>query len=146
MPDDTAEGVKDRLARRFEGERDDPDDAASGGAGERARTTPDAGTNSESTAATTDSGSRSESSSRNAKSSKNAKNVKKEWTARSVYLPDELERHLSQTYKRLDWQLEADEGLSIKKTRHYYPLVVRLGLERIEEMESKELKERIESF
>lgn len=144
MPDDTAEGVKDRLARRFEGERDEPDDASNGSA-KRARPTPGAGTNSESASATADSSSRSASTSKSSKNAKNAKNVKKEWTARSVYLPDELERDLSQTYKRLDWQLEADEGLSIKKTRHYYPLVVRLGLERIEEMESKELKERIES-
>lgn len=74
-----------------------------------------------------------------------AKNVKEEWKALSVYLPDELEADLSRTYKRLDWELEADEAISIKKTRHYYPLVVELGLERIDELESDEIKDRIES-
>ena len=75
-----------------------------------------------------------------------AKNVKKEWRALSVYLPDELESDLSRTYKRLDWELEADQGISIKKTRHYYPLVVELGLERLEEMESNEIEDRIDAL
>ena len=78
------------------------------------------------------------------KKAQKAKNVKKEWNAKSVYPPDELEQSLSRTYKKLDWQLDEDEGISIKKTRHYYPLIVMLGLEELENMESMEIKDRLE--
>ena len=154
MSEDTAEGVKDRLARRFEGgdgegkESDaaaERSDSADQGRQERSpqgpsgrnRSTPNERTSGD------------ESSSKNGQDSKNvmkAKNVKKEWRALSVYLPDELESDLSRTYKRLDWELEADRGVSIKKTRHYYPLVVELGLEQLDEMDSSEIEDRISSF
>ena len=72
-------------------------------------------------------------------------NVKRDWNARSFYLPDGLDRELSTAYKRLDLGLaEENAGLTLKKTRHYYPLVVELGLERMERMEQQELKERME--
>lgn len=73
-----------------------------------------------------------------------ATNVKREWDNHSVYLPDGIATDLSRTYKRLDLDLDEAYGLSIKKTRHYYPLVVRLGLERLEELETEEVKERVE--
>jgi hypothetical protein len=73
-----------------------------------------------------------------------AENVKKEWTATSVYLPDFLERQLTTRYKHLDLAFEEEYGRSLQKTRYYYPLVVSLGLERLEGMEPKELKESIE--
>lgn len=153
MPEDTAEGVKDRLARRFDGEDGDTDrrenDESTDTTGETGtRSDRDGGERSgeDRNGPDRDDDDRTERPSRNEESSKKAKNVKKEWKALSFYLPDELEADLSRTYKRLDWELEADRGISIKKTRHYYPLVVELGLERIEEMDSNELEERIESF
>ena len=124
MSNETGEDVKNRFARRFDG---------------------DDGDNSEEDERTRDS--REDRSSMRAESEKKAqkaKNVKKEWNAKSVYLPDELEQSLSRTYKKLDWQLEEDEGISIKKTRHYYPLIVMLGLEELEGMESMEIKDRLE--
>lgn len=83
-----------------------------------------------------------------AQTSQNAqkpKNIKKEWNVRSFYLDDDLDANLSMMFKRLDLRLsETDTDVDIKKTRHFYPLIVELGLERLEEMESTEVTERLD--
>ena len=72
-------------------------------------------------------------------------NVKRDWNVRSVYLDDELDDQLTTAFKRLDLELsEAGSDLQLKKTRHFYPLVVALGLEQLERMESSEVTERLE--
>lgn len=84
---------------------------------------------------------------KNAKNAKNAmlaKNVKEDWNATSVYLPEFLDRQLTTTYKHADLDYEEEFGQSLQKTRYYYPLVVQLGMECIEEMDAQELKECIE--
>ena len=126
MSDETGEDVKSRFARRFD------DDGGGSGKDEPASKDGEVKTDRNATNPVTE------------KKSKKAKNVKKEWNAKSVYLPDEIEQSLSRTYKKLDWQLDEDEGISIKKTRHYYPLIIMLGLEQLESMESTEVKERLE--
>ncbi|ELY96531.1 hypothetical protein [Natrialba taiwanensis] len=75
-----------------------------------------------------------------------AKNVKKEWRATSIYLPEFLDRSLTTSYKHLDLDFEEEYGHSLQKTRHYYPLVVALGIERLESMDPEEVQERIEAL
>jgi len=72
-------------------------------------------------------------------------NVKRDWNVRSVYLDDELDDQLTTAFKRLNLELsEAGSDLQLKKTRHFYPLVVALGLEQLERMEVSEVTERLE--
>lgn len=73
-------------------------------------------------------------------------NIKEEWDANSIYLPDFLYTDLRTTYKRTDLEYETEFGESLQKTRYYYPLVIQLGLERIEGMEADEIKERVEAL
>ena len=81
----------------------------------------------------------------NAQTSQKAQNIKKEWNVRSFYLDDDLDSDLSTAFKRLDLELsEADTGIDLKKTRHFYPLIVELGLERLESMDVTEVTERLE--
>ena len=125
--DDSTEEIQNRVAQRF-----DTDEA------------PD-----ESSSEERSSGKIEQNRSEGAKieqSAQKAKNVKKAWNATSVYLPDELDTKLSTVYKRVDLQLSEDAGRSIKKTRHYYPLVVALGLERLERMEGNEIIERMDEL
>jgi len=125
MTDDN--DVRDRLRRRF-----DDDDSTKEGKEQNQKTSKR---------------------SRNAKTSKNemntknemlAENVKKEWSATSVYLPEFLKRQLTTRYKHLDLAFEEAYGHSLQKTRYYYPLVIALGVECLEEMEPSEVQERIE--
>jgi hypothetical protein len=71
-------------------------------------------------------------------------NVKSAWTNHSVYLDDELAGELRTQFKKLDWQLSERYDLDIQKTRHYYPLVVALGLECLEELDDEEIRARID--
>lgn len=96
----------------------------------------------------TDMGSSNSQADKTAQASQNAqktKNIKKEWNVRSFYLDDDLDGDLSTAFKRLDLELsEADTEVDLKKTRHFYPLIVSLGLERLEEMEVTEVTEELE--
>jgi len=87
----------------------------------------------------------SSSTSKKEKKAQKARNVKKEWNVRSFYLSDDLDSRLSTAFKRLDLDLsEADTEIDLKKTRHFYPLLVELGLERLEQMDVTEVTERLE--
>jgi hypothetical protein len=79
----------------------------------------------------------------NSRSASNAVNVKKEWNAKTVYLSDDLDDQLAKAYKRLDLDLD-DDLENLRKTRHFYPLVIQVGLEQLEGMERNELLESIE--
>lgn len=83
---------------------------------------------------------------RKAQTSQKAQNIKEEWNVRSFYLSDDLDDRVSTAFKRLDLDLsESDSDIDLKKTRHFYPLLVELGLERLEEMEVTEVTEQLES-
>jgi len=114
--------LDDRLSRRFESEESDETDDSE-----------------------TDMSSSESQTNEKAQMSQKAQNIKKEWNVRSFYLDDDLNNDLSTAFKRLDLELsEADAGVDLKKTRHFYPLVVELGLERLEEMDITEVTERLE--
>ena len=119
--------LDDRLSRRFDD--DSPEDTD----------------NSESESDSDHASSKSQSS-RNAQKSQKPQNVKKEWNVRSIYLDDTLESELTTLFKRLDLELsEAETDLELQKTRHFYPLIVELGLERLEEMDVTEITDQLES-
>lgn len=119
--------LDDRLSRRFD--NDSPEDTD----------------NSESDSDSDRASSKSQSS-RNSQKSQKPQNVKKEWNVRSIYLDDTLESELTTMFKRLDLELsEADTDVELQKTRHFYPLIIELGLERLEEMNVTEITEKLES-
>ena len=110
--------IDDRLSKRFDDESDD-----------------DSG----------DETDMSTQSDRNAQISQKAQNIKKEWNVRSIYLSDDLDDELTTAFKRLDLELDQlDPDIDLKKTRHFYPLIVELGLERLEELEVTEVTEYLQ--
>jgi len=119
--------LDDRLSRRFEDSSTDEDDDQSEKPQNDMNSTPSQ-------------------KNRNAQSSQKTKNIKEEWNVRSFYLSDDLDARLSTAFKRLDLDLsESDSDIDLRKTRHFYPLLVELGMERLEEMEVTEVTERLES-
>lgn len=123
MSNEPGDSVKDRFAKRFEDEKD--------------RNTDQERNEKE------DQNSKTEDSSKNSRERTSPKN---DWTNHSVYLSDNLASSLSRSYKRLDLNLDEEYGLSIKKTRHYYPLIVKLGLEQLDGLDSKEVKDRLDEL
>lgn len=119
--------IDDRLSRRFDDDQDDENETTSEESQNDMTSVQPGGE-------------------RKAQASQKAQNIKKEWNVRSFYLDDDLDSDLTTTFKRLDLSLsEADAQVNLKKTRHFYPLIVELGLERLEEMEITEVTERLES-
>jgi hypothetical protein len=118
--------LDDRLSRRFDAEQDDETEQSS-------------------QQSQNDMGSTQSQDDESAQASQKAQNIKKAWNVRSFYLDDELDQDLTTAFKRLDLEFsEADAGVDLKKTRHFYPLIVEFGLERLEEMDVTEVTERLE--
>lgn len=119
--------IDDRLSRRFDDDQDDENETTS--------------EESQNDMNSVQSGGK-----RKSQTSQKAQNIKKEWNVRSFYLDDGLDSDLTTAFKRLDLSLsETDSDVDLKKTRHFYPLIVELGLEQLEEMEVTEVTERLES-
>lgn len=129
MAGNPSDDVKSRFAQRFEND----ESGKTGKNDQTAKTGKRAG---------------AEKNDKNDQRSKNKKtiNIKEAWTNHSVYLPNDLTSELGRQYKYLDLELDEEFGQSIQKTRHYYPLIVQLGLERLEGLESKEAKERLDEL
>lgn len=149
----TDDDQKDDLSERLRGRFDDPSDNQADDVGEtddqEATDTTQSEQPSRSMTETTSQNSKNKKSEKNAKNEMNAmrvKNVKESWSATSIYLPEFLDRQLTTTYKHADLGFEEEFGHSLQKTRYYYPLLVALGMERIEQMEAQELQERIEDL
>jgi hypothetical protein len=129
--------IDERLSRRFGGEEN--------AAQEQEQEEEEAGEVERSNTDMSSQQSESDSASQNAQKAERAQNIKKEWNVRSFYLDDDLDGDLSTAFKRLDFELsEAGADLDLKKTRHFYPLIVRLGLERLESMDITEVQEELE--
>jgi len=120
-------GVRDRLSARFDDEKSSDEQDSQKELGENASAGND----------------RTSMNERNAWASKN---VKKDWNATTIYLPDDLNRAMTTAYKRTDLELSAEFDHSIKKTRHYYPLLITLGMEQLESMEAIEVMEVLEEM
>lgn len=131
MDNDESSNVRDRISARFEDENSDSERPGTEG---NTRDSNDAGN---------DEISSSSSASMNAMKSQN---VKKDWNATTIYLPDKLDREFSTAYKRADLEVSEVSDRSLKKTRHYYPLIVTLGLEKLESMDSNEVMEELDKL
>jgi len=143
MPNGDRDDVADRLSRRF-----DNDEEANEASGEEeqasnAQQSPHEENASDAGGEVNEVNSEAEVGAGNAM---HVGNVKSEWASKSFYLPEFLKDDLKTTYKETDLEFEMERGEELPKTRHYYPLVVALGIERIARMEPQEIKERIEDL
>jgi hypothetical protein len=63
-------------------------------------------------------------------------NVKEEWNGLYLYLPDELKNKFQLTYKSTSLTYQREFGNELPKMRGYYPLVIKLGMEAIDELDA----------
>lgn len=66
-------------------------------------------------------------------------NVKEEWNGLYLYLPDELKNEFQLTYKSSSLAYQREFGHELPKMRGYYPLIIKLGMEAIQEMDTDSL-------
>ena len=131
MDNSDSSDVRDRISARFDSESEDSTESGN-----------ESNSKNESSSMSSKNSGTSKSSMKRGKS----KNVKKDWNATTIYRPDELNRDLSTVYKRTDLDLSETSDRSLKKTRHYYPLVIALGLERLESMDTNEVMEALDNL
>jgi len=145
--------LDDRLSRRFESSRNDEDDRSeeyqndmSSPSARNEQTSQKDEDDMSSASSQKDGNDQTSQNDEDEQASQNGGNVKEDWNVRSFYLDDDLDDRLSTAVKRLDLELsESDSEIDLKKTRHVYPLLVEVGLERLEEMDVTEVTERLES-
>lgn len=118
--EEQSRGVRDRMARRL-GEEENAENEEKSMSAENA--TPD----------------------ENEQNAWDVESVKDAWNGMTVYLPDHLREGLDDEYRRIDYELGGEiDGESLKKDRHFKPLLIALGMERMAGMGSEELVEHIE--
>ncbi|MFH5801008.1 hypothetical protein [Haladaptatus sp. CMAA 1911] len=65
--------------------------------------------------------------------------VKSEWVGITIYLPEQLREELELVFREHSLESKRSTDLDLKKLRHYYPLVVALGLKLLEDTDTKEI-------
>jgi hypothetical protein len=69
--------------------------------------------------------------------------VKEERTGMYMYLPDDQLKEIKRLYNMLKAEYEFEFDEKFEKNRHFYPLVVRCGLEGLAEMDSSEIRDEL---
>lgn len=73
-------------------------------------------------------------------------NVKEQYQGTYIYVPPALREQMDLVADTLDLNRRQRNGTRVEKIRHFYPLLISLGLERIEEANSEELEQRLTEF
>lgn len=72
--------------------------------------------------------------------------VKDEQVGTYLYLPEGQRDKLRYQYKMLSAAYEREYGEDLEKNRHYYPLVVEYGLDRLDGCDAKDVKELLDGL
>ena len=75
--------------------------------------------------------------------SKTKTNIKDEWNGRTIYIPDDVLDEMEDTYLESQLKLRKAGQDEFKKNRHFYPLLVRFGVEALSEADAEEIKARL---
>ncbi len=72
--------------------------------------------------------------------------IKERQTGTYMYLPDAQVKDLRRVYNVLKAEYEYEFDESFEKNRHFYPLVVQFGLDRLQDMDPATVKDRLEDL
>lgn len=62
----------------------------------------------------------------------------------NMYLPEDLVGEMNIRYSELDAQFQREHGRSMEKNRDFYPIILELAFERMEELGTEGVVERME--
>jgi hypothetical protein len=72
--------------------------------------------------------------------------VKEEQVGTYMYLPESQTKELRRHYNILKAEYEFKYDEEFEKNRHFYPLVIRHGLDSLEELDASEIRDRLEEM
>lgn len=72
--------------------------------------------------------------------------VKDDRPAQMMYLPEGLQREMNRQFGMLETDFEYEFGESFEKNRHYFPLLVKAGLDSLDKLDIKEVKDKIDEL
>lgn len=64
----------------------------------------------------------------------------------TFYLDEELLTELERAGQQASWRYEDAYGSTLEKNRHLRPLVIRLGLQELQELDAEAIREALEEF
>jgi len=72
--------------------------------------------------------------------------VKEERPAQMMYLPESMQREMNRQFGMLETEFEYEFGEDFEKNRHYFPLLVKAGLDSLDELDVQEIKDKIDGL
>lgn len=73
---------------------------------------------------------------------RNINNIRDVWNARTCYVSDELADDLDKAWLEMQTKL-VDSDHTVKKNRHFYPIVLQLGIESLRDADSETIEDLI---
>jgi len=74
------------------------------------------------------------------------KSVKEDRPAQMMYLPESMQREMNRQFGMLETEFEYEFGESFEKNRHYFPLLVKAGLDSLDGLDIKEIQDKLDEF
>jgi hypothetical protein len=75
-----------------------------------------------------------------------SQSIKDQYQGTYIYLPEDLREEFDLVADEMDTARRRRTGKHVEKIRHFEPLVVALGMEKIEELDDDELEDRLAEF
>lgn len=65
--------------------------------------------------------------------------VKNEWSGLTIYLPEQLREKLELVFREHSYECKRTSDLELRKLRHFYPVIIALGLEQLEDTSAEDI-------
>ncbi len=72
--------------------------------------------------------------------------VKDNRPAQMMYLPESLQKEMNRQFGMLETEYEYEFDEDFEKNRHYFPLLVKAGLDSLDNLDVQAVKEKINEF
>lgn len=73
------------------------------------------------------------------------RNIRDAWNGRTCYVPDDLATEIDRAFLSMQNEL-LDGERNVKKNRHFYPVVLKLGVEALEDADVDQLESLIDGI
>ena len=73
------------------------------------------------------------------------RNIRDAWNGRTCYVPDDLATDIDRAFLSMQTTL-LEHDRSIKKNRHFYPVVLKLGIDALEDTDADQLESLIDEI